>query len=117
MPRKPLLVVWVLQTLITTTLLIATSGRPPAAEAYYFLDRLYPLATGMVPYRDFEFLYGPLLLYPPHWAARLLGIPLYPAYLFVVLAFELIGLYMLWKIVGISKAPVRTKTLAFYCLA
>jgi hypothetical protein len=38
-------------------------------------------------------------------------------YLFVFLAFQLTGLYMLWKIIGISKAPVRAKTLAFYCLA
>ena len=117
MPLKPLLVVCVIQTLITTALLIATSGRPPAAEAYYFLDRMYPLATGMVPYRDFEFLYGPLLVYIPHWTARLLSAPLYPVYLLVFLAFQLTGLGMLWKITGIAKVPVPTKTLAFYCLA
>jgi hypothetical protein len=117
MPLKPLLVVCIIQTVITITLLIATNGRPPAAEAYYFLDRLYPLATGMVPYRDFEFLYGPLLLYLPFWTSKLLGAPLYPVYVLVFLAFQLIGLYMLWMMIGIAKAPVRTKIVAFYCLA
>jgi hypothetical protein len=117
MPVKPLLVVCSIQTLLTATLIVAVHERPPAAEAYYFLDRMYPLAAGMAPYRDFEFLYGPLLVYLPYWFSKLLGAALYPVYLCVFLAFELIGLYILWKIIGIARAPVRTKTLAFYCLA
>jgi len=117
MPVKPLLVLCVIQTLITATLLVAVHERPPAAEAYYFLDRMYPLAAGMAPYRDFEFLYGPLLVYLPYWFSKLSGAPLYLVYLCVFLAFELIGLWMLWKIIGMARAPARTKTLAFYCLS
>src|SRR5262249_8424337 len=110
MPMHPLLVMCAIQTLFTSAIAISVSARPPAAEAYYFLDRLYPLAAGMVPYRDFEFLYGPLLLYIPYWTSRILGVPLYPAYLAVFLLFQLIGLAMLWKIIGLANVPARTRS-------
>src|ERR1039457_4838142 len=41
-------------------------------EAPYFLDRLDHLSRGLLPYRQFEFAYGPLMLYPEAWTARLL---------------------------------------------
>lgn len=40
-------------------------------EAVYFFGRLAQLDAGKMPYRDFEFAYGPLLLYPPLWISRL----------------------------------------------
>ncbi|HEY0309509.1 MAG TPA: hypothetical protein VGB94_15200 [Acidobacteriaceae bacterium] len=40
-------------------------------ETGYFINRIQLLAAGHRPYLDFEFIYGPLLIYPPLWIARL----------------------------------------------
>jgi hypothetical protein len=41
-------------------------------EASYFVQRTLLLINGDIPYRDFEFTYGPLLLYPEYWLWMLL---------------------------------------------
>jgi hypothetical protein len=41
----------------------------PYYESVYFLNTFHRLQSGLVPYRDFEFSYGPLLL----WALRVWG--------------------------------------------
>lgn len=38
----------------------------PYIEDSYFLTALHRMHAGQVPYRDFESLYGPLMLYGPH---------------------------------------------------
>jgi hypothetical protein len=113
----PLVLLCVIQTLITVGLLAATIGRPPAGEAQYLLGRIYPLASGMIPYRDYEFLYGPLLLYLPYGISKLFSAPLYPVYVLVFLGFELLGLYMLWRIIRASTAGPRRQRLVFCVLA
>lgn len=45
----------------------------PHVEDVYFLNVLWRQACGAVPYRDFEFLYGPLMLAPADAAMALLG--------------------------------------------
>jgi len=42
-------------------------------EDNYFLYVLSRMECGELPYRDFEFLYGPLMIYPAHYFVKLLG--------------------------------------------
>lgn len=39
----------------------------PHLEDSIHLTAMHRMLAGDVPYRDFEFLYGPLMLYPPYW--------------------------------------------------
>lgn len=50
---------------------LARSG--PFAEDSLMLAVLHRMAHGQQPYVDFEFLYGPLLIYPAHWWLSLTG--------------------------------------------
>lgn len=44
----------------------------PYIEDSYFINVLWRMQCGEVPYRDFEFLYGPLMIYPAaFWIERL----------------------------------------------
>ncbi len=45
----------------------------PYIEDAIFTNALQRMQGGMVPFRDFEFLYGPLMLEPAHWAMRIAG--------------------------------------------
>lgn len=49
-------------------------------EADYAFSRIAQLASGKLPYRDFEFAYGPLLLYPPLWISKLFHVSLISGY-------------------------------------
>ena len=42
-------------------------------EDTYFVNALWRMQCGQLPYRDFEFLYGPLMLYPSHYWMKLVG--------------------------------------------
>ncbi len=66
------------------------------AESTYLLDRIGLLDHGLRPYHDFEFAYGPLLLYGPFAMARLLRVPMVDGYLIVWAASSLIGMAMFW---------------------
>ncbi len=72
--------------------------RPVAGygEAGYFCDRINHLLAGGVPYRDFEFAYGPALLYAPASLARVLHGDLRDAYGITYVAACLAGVYFLW---------------------
>jgi hypothetical protein len=41
--------------------------RGPRMDATYFVDRMLLVVNGSLPYRQFEFSYGPLMLYPQSW--------------------------------------------------
>ena len=45
----------------------------PTGDVLYFADRLLYIVSGYVPYRDFVFAYGPLLIYPQYALYLLLG--------------------------------------------
>ena len=55
-------------------------------EDNYFLSVLLRMACGQVPYRDFEFLYGPLMIYPVHWWISVVGYSMSGYYGFLALA-------------------------------
>ncbi|MEZ5895809.1 MAG: hypothetical protein R3C40_00865 [Parvularculaceae bacterium] len=45
-------------------------------EDKYFLNALWRMQCGDVPYKDFEFLYGPLMIYPAHVWTSIFGFSL-----------------------------------------
>ena len=54
-------------------------------EDKYFLSALWRMQCGAAPYRDFEFLYGPLMIYPAHWWTALFGFSLKSHYFLAAL--------------------------------
>lgn len=57
----------------------------PFGEDQYFLTSLHRMACGQVPYRDFGFLYGPLMLYPAWGWSQLFGLSMHSYYAFLAL--------------------------------
>lgn len=49
-------------------------GRFVFAEGLYFQHPLYRIASGEVPLRDFSYYYGPSMIYPAAWLARVLSL-------------------------------------------
>jgi hypothetical protein len=45
----------------------------PRLEESIHLNAIHRMRAGDVPYRDFEFLYGPLMLYPAYWWTNIFG--------------------------------------------
>lgn len=75
--------------------LYAYKGQFVFAESLYFQTVLYRMTQGEVPYVDFSFYYGPVMLYPGYLLARYLDVE--AAYgLYFVFAY-LFGLYMLYR--------------------
>ena len=70
----------------------------PFAEAAYFVDRGLYLVNGSRPYLDFEFSYGPLLLYPQYvlWEVlRPIGVSVATAYYLCFAAASVTSLWLL----------------------
>ena len=63
-------------------------------ESPYLIGRVRQVLAGARPYVDFEFIYGPALLYLPAWMARLLRVGAGPAYFIVWIAEWLVGTLM-----------------------
>ena len=87
-------------------------------ESVYLIDRAALAANWAVPYRDFEFAYGPLFIYGPAWLARGLHLALPDAYCILWLCLTLAGpclLYatLLWTGVGREQLLVPFVLFAF----
>ena len=85
----------------------------PGGEASYFMNRLQMLAAGLVPYRQFEFVYGPLLLYPILGLERLLHLSSVQAYVLTWLVFWQIGVIMIWIVVRGIDFPIPSRRTVF----
>ncbi len=85
------------------------------AEALYFEDTAYRAIAGAVPFIDFTFFYGPLLLYPTVWLGRAFG--LLPGYALAFGLQYLAGLYLLWIVLAALLGDRRRATLWFAGLA
>lgn len=85
-------------------------------ESPYLIGRVYQVLAGHRPYVDFEFIYGPVLLYLPAWTSRLLNIGIGPAY-FIIWTLEwLTGVIMAAFVVrGLGFRRERANT-AFWVL-
>ena len=65
----------------SSLLLLAAHARVSFGDSAYFLERLRDMADfHLRPYRDLEFAYGPLLLYPALWLHWLAYLPMAAAY-------------------------------------
>jgi hypothetical protein len=86
---------------------------PPGGEAFYFLNRVQLLSAGLKPYRQFEFVYGPLLLYPVLWVQRLLHRSIVFSYGLVWLTFWIIGIFFIWFVVKNIDFPIASRVTLF----
>lgn len=85
----------------------------PGPESEYFLNRLQMLASGSVPYRQFEFVYGPLLLYPILWVQKLLHLSTVQAYVVTWLVFWQVGVIMVWVVIRGLDFPIPFRKVVF----
>ena len=88
-----------------------------AGDAVYFLDRIGLITQGLRPFRDFEFVYGPLQLYGPWLTARLLHLSLTDAYGLVWCLSTLLGITALWFAIRWLDLPPQGKSATFLILA
>lgn len=78
--------------------LYAYKGRFVFAEALYFQTLIYRMTLGDIPYLDFDFFYGPAMLYPGYLLAPYLGVE--AAYGLYFGATYLAGLYLVYLAVS-----------------
>jgi len=78
-------------------------------ESFYVIDRAWLLAEGKVPYRDFEFAYGPVMLYGPVIIHSLTSIGIERAYYLFWAGSYLLGTYLLFKTVNMVDYPTASR--------
>ena len=93
----------------------AYKGRFVFGESLYFQQLLYRMTQGEVPYIDFSFYYGPMMLYPAFWLAGLFGLNAGYAIWFVTN--YVVGLWFLHIVLGICVTNKRHRALWFVFLA
>lgn len=101
---RPLL--WVtlaITTAVTLSFWLAYRGIGAINEGGYLMDRLQHLAAGETVYRDFEFIYGPTVLYFPLALHRLLHLPLLDAY------------YLAWSLAWVGGIALLWLTVEWTC--
>ncbi len=76
------LVVGTLTTLLYWPAFLARFGN--YIEDTYFMNVLARMQCGQLPYQDFEFLYGPLMIYPAHLWINLFGFSMQSYYSLIV---------------------------------
>lgn len=93
------------------------NGGPAFFEMGYYIFRMELMAQGAQPYRDFLFNYGPLLIFPAHWAHLLLPGDPYPAFILALTATQAANLLLLRALVAALPLPPPRQGLAFLALA
>jgi len=88
------------------------------AEFNFFVSRLDLMALGLKPYRDFQMMYGPGMLYPQYWLYRLFNgrLSIDGAYGITLAAHWAAGLWLLYYVVGNLRGRVN-RALIFTCTA
>lgn len=84
----------------------ALAWRGPYMEESIHLSAIHRMLAGDLPYRDFEFLYGPLMLYPAYWWVKLTGFTLTGFYTYVMVLEMVVLLAIL--------APIQTYLRGFW---
>ena len=82
-------------------------------ESIYLVDRVKLVIEGHRPGTDFEFAYGPMLLYGPAWLARVLALSAAGAYGLFWVMLNLSGVAMLYATLQGIDAPFRLRRPAF----
>jgi hypothetical protein len=111
-----------LTVLCTAYLYVHTSSAATAyyGEATYFTKRILFALKGRSPYTEFDFAYGPALLYLPVWFCRLLaswGVSVKAAYYLFYAAVSSLGFLLLAAIINCLGMPGRQKTIVFMLCA
>lgn len=105
----------ILAHVVLFTVLYAYKGRFVFAEGLYFQSLLYRMTQGDIPYVDFSFYYGPLMLYPGYWLSRWLGLDAGYGVWFVTT--YIVGLLFLYTLLCFCAANARAAALWFVFLA
>lgn len=90
-------------------------GRFVFGEGLYFQSLLYRMSRGEIPYIDFSFYYGPLMLYPGNWLSRLAGLDAGYGIWFVMA--YVVGLIFLYQVVSVCVGDDRTRAAWFVFLS
>jgi hypothetical protein len=85
----------------------------PGPEALYLSNRVQLLAAGLTPYKQFEFVYGPLLLYPIYWTQKFFHLTPATAFNVVWIAFWELGVLAIWVTVREVDLPIPSRRLVF----
>jgi hypothetical protein len=86
----------------------------PGGEAPYFINRTQLLVAGLIPYRQFEFIYGPLLLYPPLWITQIFGTDPITGYYISWTVEWVVGTVLLWFALRFIDGPVTGRNWIFF---
>jgi hypothetical protein len=113
---RPLLVTLGVSGLWLTLVGLATV-EAPQLNGIYFVNRLFCLQAGWKPYRDFEFAYGPAMLYVPVVLRNWTGLSVNAAYMLALWMFAWGGLFLLWWVVRQVHAPKHDQIVAFLLVA
>ncbi len=82
-------------------------------EAYYLLNRQTQMVEGLRLYRDLEFVYGPLLIYPGYWLQTGLHWSPLRAYMTELTVEWMTGTAMLWCLLGWVHVSTRMRLTLF----
>ncbi|MBS1813435.1 MAG: hypothetical protein JSS87_01010 [Acidobacteria bacterium] len=115
----PLRLLW--QGIVATTVVcgvvwVVASPAGGIDEAPYLVTRLRLLLSGARPYQDFEFLYGPTLLYVPYAFVRILDMSVFTAYMVTWYLMWLAGTAVEFYVVRALRFPVYAQRTAFWLM-
>ena len=116
------LAVWALLLALGGTLAVCTirlyvsPDGSPGGETYYFLNRQQMLLAGLLPYTQFEFVYGPMMLYPNVWLTGILHLSILHGYVATWILSWLVGVWMIWTVVGAIDLPIPSRNTMFCIL-
>ncbi len=99
--------------IVVLTLVLLVNGDDRYNEVYYFTDRNMLMLQGKLPYRDFLFNYGPLLMWPAYLTGLAVGRHWLLGYAIGIGASLLLGLWLLRHIVRALPVPDATRGLIF----
>ncbi|MGA3172240.1 MAG: hypothetical protein ABSE62_14640 [Chthoniobacteraceae bacterium] len=100
-------------TLICSFLIFWTGylADPAWCESRFFIYGMDLIALGLVPYRDFQFNYGPATLYLPFWLSHFSGglISTEQAYAIILVLFTIAGFVCIFVIIRCLELPKSTR--------
>lgn len=88
----------------------------PYIEDAIFINALHRVHGGMVPYRDFEFLYGPLMLLSASWWMKLVGYSMQQYYTWLAIV-EAVQYVLIVVLLQRLIPGARARLIAFLILA
>ena len=110
--KSPLFVMAALHTAGIAFYFLVTLVEPSMPDGSYFLSHAINMAHGLRPYVDFEYAYGPGLIYQTHWLTSA-GLSVHSAYFVFYLAISFVGLYIAWSFAALLPIRNSLKLVAF----